>query len=132
MQKQGGEVVDLVQKTFCEFTIADDESHFQGSRASLVCDLPLAAFSKQIDRKTRIHTQGLSPENRDCPRKTHPQSMHTDLGTVPEFSPSFLLEGKPHRSKEVKIVGLSDVAWDSTQCVSIAANSQAARSPALQ
>jgi hypothetical protein len=27
VQKQGGEVVDLAQKTFCEFTIADDESH---------------------------------------------------------------------------------------------------------
>jgi hypothetical protein len=27
VQKQGGEVVDLVQKTFREFTIGDDESH---------------------------------------------------------------------------------------------------------
>jgi len=32
----------------------------------------------------------------------------------------------------VKIVGLSDVAWDSTQCVSIAATSQAAQSPDLR
>jgi hypothetical protein len=61
VQKQGGEVVDLAQKTICEFTIADHESHFQGSRASLVCDLPLATFSKEIARKTRMHTQGLSP-----------------------------------------------------------------------
>jgi hypothetical protein len=63
VQKQGGEVVDLAQKTFCEFTIADHESHFQGSRASLVCDLPLAASSKQIDRKTRVETRGLSPDS---------------------------------------------------------------------
>jgi hypothetical protein len=62
VQKQGGEVVDLAQKTFCEFTIADHESHFQGSRASLVCDLPLATFSKEIARKTRMHTRGLSPD----------------------------------------------------------------------
>ena len=61
MQKQGGEVVDLVQKTFREFTIADEEPHFQGGRASLACDLLLAAFSKQIHSKKRIHTQGLSP-----------------------------------------------------------------------
>jgi hypothetical protein len=27
VQKQGGEVVDLVQKNFRDFTIADDESH---------------------------------------------------------------------------------------------------------
>jgi len=60
VQKQGGEVVDLVQKTFREFTIADEEPHFQGSRASLACDLLLAAFSKQIHSKKRIHTQGLS------------------------------------------------------------------------
>ena len=63
--------MDLVQKTFRECTIDDDESHSQGSRASLTCDLLLAAFSKQIHSKTRIHTrgqspgflQGLSPEN---------------------------------------------------------------------
>ncbi len=78
-------MVDLVQKTFRECTIDDDESHSQGSRASLTCDLLLAAFSKQIHSKTRIHTrgqspgflQGLSPENSlvehayalgDCPR----------------------------------------------------------------
>jgi hypothetical protein len=75
VQKQGGEVVDLVQKTFREFTIADDESHFQGSRASLVCDLLLATFSKEIARKTRIHTWGLSPTN-----------TRKNSGTVPGFS----------------------------------------------
>jgi hypothetical protein len=77
VQKQGGEVVDLVQKTFREFTIADDESHFQGSRASLVCDMLLVAFSKEIARKTRIHTWGLSP--------TYTQNTHTYLGTVPNL-----------------------------------------------
>ena len=56
MQKQGVQVVDLVQKTFRECTIADDESHSQGIRASLTCDLLRAAFSKQIHCKTRIHT----------------------------------------------------------------------------
>ena len=56
MQKQGGQVVDLVQKTFRECTIDDDESHSQGSRASVACDLLLAAFSKQIHSKTRINT----------------------------------------------------------------------------
>ena len=70
-------MVDLAQKTFRDFTIDDDESHSQGSRASLTCDLLLAAFSKQIHSKTRIHTRGLSPENSlvehayalgDCPR----------------------------------------------------------------
>ena len=76
----------MVQKTFREFTIADDESHSQGSRVSVACDLLLTAFSKQIHSKTRIHTrgqslgflQGLSPENSliehaytlgDCPRE---------------------------------------------------------------
>jgi hypothetical protein len=54
-------MVDLVQKTFREFTIADDESHSSGNRASLTCDLLLVAFSKQIHSKTRIHTWGLSP-----------------------------------------------------------------------
>jgi hypothetical protein len=79
-RNRGGEVVDLAQKTFCEFTIADDESHFQGSRASLVCDLPLAAFSKQIQSKTRLHPRyipGTVPRYsiakhayipRDCPQ----------------------------------------------------------------
>jgi len=61
VQKQGGQVVDLVQKTFRECTIADAEPYSQGIRASLTCDLLLAAFSKQIHCETRIHTQGLSP-----------------------------------------------------------------------
>ena len=82
-------MVDLVQKSFRECTIDDDESHSQGSRASLTCDLLLAAFSKRIHSKTRIHTrgqspgflQGLSPENSlvehaytlgDCPRDYYP------------------------------------------------------------
>ena len=86
-------MVDLVQKSFRECTIDDDESHSQGSRASLTCDLLLAAFSKQIHSKTRIHTRGQSPGFlqasksiakhayipgdsppafcRDCPQKTH-------------------------------------------------------------
>ena len=54
----------MAQKTFRDFTIDDDESHSQGSRASLTCDLLLAAFSKQIHSKTRIHTRGLSPRLR--------------------------------------------------------------------
>ena len=61
MQKQGVQVVDLVQKTFRECTIADAEPYSQGSRARLSYDLLLAAFSKQIHCETRIHTQGLSP-----------------------------------------------------------------------
>ena len=61
MQKQGVQVVDLVQKTFRECTIADAEPYSQGSRARLSYDLLLAAFSKQIHCETRIHTRGLSP-----------------------------------------------------------------------
>jgi hypothetical protein len=95
VQKQGGEVVDLAQKTFREFTIADDESHSQGSRASLGCDLLYAAFSKQIHSKTRVHTRGLSPslsqinpsQNTYSNSGTVPEfSARTNLGTVPEFS----------------------------------------------
>jgi hypothetical protein len=83
VQKQGGEVVDLVQKTFREFTIADEEPHFQGGRASLTCDLLLAAFSKQIHSKTRVHTQGLSPS---LSQINPSQNTHSNSGTVPEFS----------------------------------------------
>ncbi len=61
MQKQWGEVVNLVQKTFRDFTTDIDESHSLSSRASLAYDLLLAATSKEITRKTRVHTQGLSP-----------------------------------------------------------------------
>jgi len=41
----------------------------------MACDLLLAAFSKQIHSKTRVHTQGLSPGY----TRTYP-------GTVPKFT----------------------------------------------
>jgi hypothetical protein len=67
----------------------------------MACDLLLAAFSKQIHRKTRVHT-------RDCPQvfnsktRIHTQGLSPSLsqvnplqitrtypGTVPGFSPRF-------------------------------------------
>jgi hypothetical protein len=72
VQKQGGQVVDLVQKTFRECTIADEESDSQGIHASLTCDLQLHATNREIARDARIHTQGLSPTK-----------THKNLGTVP-------------------------------------------------
>ena len=121
VQKQGGEVVNLVQKTFRDFTTDIDESHSLSSRASLAYDLLLAATSKEITRKTRVHTWGLSPTN-----------THTNSGTVPEFVPEFVREGKPDRSEEATINGLSDVARGSDPCVPIAATSQTGQGPALR
>jgi hypothetical protein len=95
VQKQGGEVVDLAQKTFCEFTIADHESHFQGSRASLVCDLPLATFSKEIARKTRMHTRGLSPTNT---QKTRGLSLQKTRGLSLGFLRIALQIGQSYES----------------------------------
>ena len=74
MQKQGVQVVDLVQKTFRECTIADEESHSYGTGARLEGDLQLHATNREIARDARIHTQGLSPTK-----------THKNLGTVPEF-----------------------------------------------
>ena len=49
------------KKTFRDFTTDIDESHSLSSRASLACDLLLAATSREIARKTCVHTWGLSP-----------------------------------------------------------------------
>ena len=80
MQKQRVEVLNLAQKTFRDFTIADDESHSLSSRASLAYDLLLAATSKEITRKTRVHTWGLSPGNTPGNRS---QNTRRNSGTVP-------------------------------------------------
>jgi hypothetical protein len=100
VRKQGGEVLDLVQKTFRDFTTDIDESHSQSGRASLAYDLLLAVLSKEITRKIRVYTQGLSPTNTHKNSGTvpefsriHTQGLsliftHTNLGTVPELSAS--------------------------------------------
>ena len=80
MQKQWGEVVNLVQKTFRECTTDIDESHSLSSRASLAYDLLLAATSKEITRKTRVHTWGLSPGKTPGNRS---QNTRRNSGTVP-------------------------------------------------
>ena len=49
----------------------------------MACDLLLAAFSKQIHSKTRVHTQGLSPS---LPQINPSQNTYSNSGTVPEFS----------------------------------------------
>ena len=72
-------MVDLVQKNFREFTIADDESHSLSSRASLACDLQLAATSREITRKTRVHTRGLSPTNTQKTRGLSPGFLRIAL-----------------------------------------------------
>ena len=78
-------MVDLVQKTFRDFTTDIDESHSLSSRASLAYDLLLAATSREIARKTCVHTWGLSP------------SFLAYLGTVPGFSWTF--RAANHRSQ---------------------------------
>ena len=78
-------MVDLVQKTFRDFTTDIDESHSLSSRASLAYDLLLAATSKEITRKTRVETRGLSPTNTRKNLGTVPE-FSKNLGTVPEFS----------------------------------------------
>ena len=76
---------------------------------------------QEIARKIRVETRGLSPTNTD-----------KNSGTVPEFVPEFVREGKPDRSEEATINGLSDVARGSDPCVPIAATSQTGQGPALR
>jgi hypothetical protein len=123
----------LVQKTFRECTIDDDESHSQGSRASLTCDLLLAEFSKQIHSQTRIHTrgqspgflQGLSPENSlvehaytlgDCPQLSAIQRLIICKDTNEERFDAMQKSVDGSISKEAQVIaGGEYLYWTSVQ-----------------